>query len=694
MLASNALKTIKQSLRQNRHRNLCVLQGRFDWQVPLLLAVEGCSTIEQLMSEDIIVYSTKSEVAGNVDRNTFRQHLGKEYSTIVFVGDDIHPDMFAALAGTLKAGGFFYWLISDSFAKDHYAERFYQFFANHHGAVFVSEKNAARYTKEDRRFALSADLTFPYGAKSHEQAEAVEAIIHVSKGHRNRPFVLTADRGRGKSAALALAVAELFKGVDKQHDIVITAGNKLSIQGVFTLLNKKLPGSDWQNNHLRYKQHRIQFLPVDEIIRTKPDTTLMLIDEAAGIPLYLLSDIVASYSRLVFSSTLHGYEGAGRGFALKFDEILRQQKQQACWDTLTKPIRWQEHDPLESFVFDACLLNAELPVINDLVFSSSQLHFETLDKATLSRDESLLRQIFSLLVTAHYQTSADDLQLLLNNDNVRVFTLSKQGNYLAVALIIEEGSVSKEEKEGILAGKRRLKDQFVPQLLAAHAGIREAFDFSYWRIMRIAVHPSCQSKGLGSKLLVHIKSEALASSCDILATSFGINKKLLKFWHQNDFVTTRVGISKDKSSGEHSGLLLQPNSASSEAMVNQAQQDFLSNFSYLLLEEFNDFSPQLVQEILLSVTTEPISFIEPDKTNLTDFAFGNRQFDYCAHSIGKFVLSSVVVFKNTLSEEMIALCLMRWSKKRVIAQYGLVGKKALNEHLVDQAKLLMTTHFQ
>lgn len=688
------LTQIKSLLKQNRHRKLCVLQGSIDWQITTLLDAESCATINQLVSSNTLIHSEIDQISSNVDLKTFRQHLGKEYSAAVFIGDKVHPDMFAALAGTLKAGGIFYWLISDSFGQDNYAKRFYRFFKEHGGAIFISEGGTVQFPSVEVSAKPVNCEVMPYGALSAEQVNAVDSILRVASGHRNRPFVLTADRGRGKSAALALAVAQLFHDTDKQHQIIITASNKLSIQTAFELLHDKLPDSHWQNNSFSHKQHTLKFLPIDEIIRSKPDATLLLVDEAAGIPLYLLKRLLAFYSRSVFSSTLHGYEGAGRGFALKFNEILIQEKQQATWGTLTKPVRWNENDPLENFVFDACLLNAELPAQGDFDSPVNQLCFETLDREQLAGDENLLKQVFSLLVTAHYQTSADDLQLLLNNTLVKVMTLSSKGNYLAVALIIEEGDVTAEEKEGILAGKRRLKDQFIPQLLSAHAGIREAFDFSYWRIMRIAVHPSIQGEGLGSELLSRIRQKALALECDVLATSFGINKQLLKFWHQNGYITSRVGISKDKSSGEHSGVLLLPVTSSPNSMIKNIQQEFLSYFSYLLHDEFNEFSPQLVTDILRTITVDEIPTCDFDRENLSDFALGRRQFDYCAHSIGKFVLSSLVIKNTNVAEELVALCLMRWSKKRVIDHYGLQGKKALNQHLLCQAKALMATHFK
>ncbi len=76
------------------------------------------------------------------------------------------------------------------------------------------------------------------------------------------------------------------------------------------------------------------------ILADKPAADLLLVDEAAAIPLYLLNALFSHYHRLVFSSTLHGYEGAGRGFALKFNTVLADKKLLAKQLTLVEPIRW------------------------------------------------------------------------------------------------------------------------------------------------------------------------------------------------------------------------------------------------------------------------------------------------------------------------------------------------------------------
>jgi tRNA(Met) cytidine acetyltransferase len=182
---------------------------------------------------------------------------------------------------------------------------------------------------------------------------AIEAVEHVATGHRRRPLVLTSDRGRGKSAALGIGAAHLMRrGIER---IIVTAPRPDSAEQLFRHASRLLPGARSGRYSLSTDEAHLVFVAPDELVQTHPPADLLLVDEAAAIPTPMLERMLAQYSRIVFSTTVHGYEGTGRGFAVRFQQVLDHQTPGWRALRLHQPIRWAAQDPLERFVFRALL---------------------------------------------------------------------------------------------------------------------------------------------------------------------------------------------------------------------------------------------------------------------------------------------------------------------------------------------------
>ena len=140
-------------------------------------------------------------------------------------------------------------------------------------------------------------------------------------GHRKRPLVLTADRGRGKSSTLGIAAAQLL--VERHGlDIIVTAPSVKAIEPVFSHAIQRLEVIEVVNaTHIRHQGGSLRFVAPDDLLKSKPDCDLLLVDEAAAIPIPMLKSMVGIYHRMVFSTTVHGYEGSGRGFGIKLSLI-------------------------------------------------------------------------------------------------------------------------------------------------------------------------------------------------------------------------------------------------------------------------------------------------------------------------------------------------------------------------------------
>ena len=540
--------------------------------------------------------------------------------------------------------------------------------------------------------------------KTFEQQQAVVAIEKVATGHRKRPLVLTADRGRGKSSALAIAVAKrLSEDCNEQQNIIITAPHADAVNVFFHQLQISCPDGKPSNNKFTYQQHIVEFIAIDVLLRDKPTAHLLLVDEAAAIPVYLLSKLVNEYHRLVFSSTQHGYEGAGRGFAVKFKTILREKTPNFNQYHMHEPIRWAENDPLESFVFDSFLFESHLfestAVDHDKqldVIDNTSYQYQIIERQELFDNEVLLTQVFSVLVTAHYQTKPSDLKLLLNNPAVRLFVVTDNENLIAVALTLVEGSVIAEDVVDISQAKRRLKDQFLPQSLFLHNHCQQAFDYRYLRIMRIAVLPNFQQQKFGLKLLQYIYQYGKNHDIDMLGTSFGANESLLGFWTKAEYKIIRLGFSLDKASGEHSTLYINPLTPRAILLVGSFQRQFYRCFVHLLVQQYQHVSVKVITHIIEQWPKEYLPELTPfDEQVITDFITKKSLFDTCVFSlhlklVNELALHDVNKKNDSITTEiLIKRILQKHDNASICSVYALSGKKQINQIMVDGIKSLL-----
>lgn len=704
----------QQQAKALNERRLIVLVGDDKWAYSLLQTIHSANLDSNNTDEKSwLIYGDSELIKANVSTQRFRDKLGTESDVVVFTEQQLTVDAFAALSGTLVAGGILFLLINDMalVKQSNFFKRFFSLLKGYSEHVILEQ--AALFFPllkpiskvSDKRLINSVRATRPqaltYGCVTQEQVSAVEAITHVIKGKSKRPLVLTADRGRGKSSALAIACAQLLaaaKNENKLH-IIITAAALNSVHVFFSQLAESLPQGHQDGNRFVALYGFVEFVAVDQLLKLQPKASLVLVDEAAAIPVYLLEQLLCHHARLVFASTIHGYEGAGRGFTLKFQQALTASFPQ--WRSLhiNEPIRWRSGDPLEQLVFDTCLLNAELPSLcnprqnTPLAIKNTQLEFTHFTAEYLLANENLLRQVFAVLVTAHYQTKPSDVQMLLDNTQVQLVCLLStdegQKQVVAVALLINEGKFNKQgiteaEFNAINKSKRRLKNHFIPQSLLTQCGVEQAFDYHYIRVMRIAVHPQVQHQGLGSLFLSEITTFAKAQSADFLASSFGATKPLLFFWLTNGFKVGRIGFSKDKASGEQSALVLKSLSENSELVLAAINTEFYRCFDYLLVDEYKDLAPSLValiQQYCPQSSLPVLSLL--DNANVDAFAHGYRQYASCVFSLHLWLKQQLS--SQSLNDKVLSVLISRIMQKHSISDvcttYHFTGKKALEQFL-------------
>ena len=693
MIYLEIINRLQQQARINGQRRLLVCSGSAQWCRELVQTVEsGQVGISLYIGEGI------TSTLPVLPARQSKQWLGRELDFLVYdahCGFDV--DAFGAITGTLRAGGLMILLVPElsqwAFFNDpehkriqvypqnqqevtgYYLQRLAQQVSSSNAASVLCETGAYRESVWPGASHTENNILEP--CRTSQQSEAVAAVHKVVRGHRRRPLVLTADRGRGKSAALGIASGQLFnEGIGS---IIITAPSKVSAEVIFQHARNNC---DLDQTEL---DHRLVFISPDELIKHSPDTDLLLVDEAAAIPTPLLQTILTRYARIVFASTVHGYEGTGRGFAIRFRKILDKKTPQWRHMQIQQPIRWNVNDPLEAFVFKALLLNAA-PVNTSSLSELSREDYEyrRISSEQLISNESLLNELFGLLVLAHYQTRPFDLRHLLDGGNIEVSGLFQQGHLVATVLAAKEGEIEQSLVEPIWRGQRRVRGHLLPQSLSNHVGIADAVTLKGLRIIRIAVHPERQYQGLGRRLLSEIKRQAVNDCYDYLGTSFGATESLLRFWHHCQFKPVRVGITREAASGTHSVMMLQGLSILGQSLQIEAQERFREQFHWLLMDGLDDVEADIVTLMLrqsgYAQTYQQSVFEQRD---LLSYIEGQRQYDCCMASVKAWTMRWLANYSVTSEQQRLLVTKVLQNKdwKCVAESLQLSGRKQVQQRL-------------
>ncbi|KAG7473754.1 hypothetical protein MATL_G00099190 [Megalops atlanticus] len=390
--------------------------------------------------------------------------------------------------------------------------------------------------------------------KTLDQAKAVLKFIEaISEKTLRSTVALTAARGRGKSAALGLAIAGAV--AFGYSNIFVTSPSPDNLHTLFEFIFKGFDALQYQE-HLDYeiiqslnpefnkavvrvnifKEHRqtIQYIhPADSVKLGQAE--LLAIDEAAAIPLPLVKKLLGPY--LVFmSSTINGYEGTGRSLSLKLIQQLRQQSADSQQSlsaenkgtntarlatarslhevSLQESIRYAPGDPVEKWLNDLlCLDCLSIPRI----ISGCPLP-QTCDLYYVNRDtlfcyhkasEAFLQRLMALYVASHYKNSPNDLQMLSDAPAHHLFCLlppvpptqNSLPEVLAVIQVCLEGEISRQSIMNSLSRGKKASGDLIPWTISEQFQDPEFGSLSGGRVVRIAVNPDYQGMGYGSRAL-------------------------------------------------------------------------------------------------------------------------------------------------------------------------------------------------
>lgn len=272
---------------------------------------------------------------------------------------------------------------------------------------------------------------------------------------------------------------------------------------------------------------------------------LVIIDEAAAIPLPLVRNLLGPY--LVFmASTINGYEGTGRSLSLKLIQQLREStrpsltKDETALDSsiattsaskksiaghsntpktrtlreikLETPIRYGAGDKIEKWLNNLLCLDATISSKSAIAAAQGCPHPSTCELYYVSRDtlfsyhpasEMFLQRMMALYVASHYKNQPNDLQLMSDAPAHHLFVLlpplkddeSHLPEPLVVLQVALEGNISKAAiMEGLSRGLRAGGDM-IPWIVAQQFQESKFGLLSGARIVRIATHPDYANVG-------------------------------------------------------------------------------------------------------------------------------------------------------------------------------------------------------
>ncbi len=668
---------VQEAIQKNHRRMFILPEGNIYDIIPnfftLYIILRPALSLKVLFASSQNI-STFENIRLNLDPTIFQvtdikfsqlnEILGQTFDILVLdLTNQLKPNDLGILIETVRGGGIIFvltpnfeaWiknitifhktLITPPFSIDDINFRFTPFFIDslkkYKGIIIFdslnhkilegsySSQNPHPKTKVIQKTAPFKKLFYDLVATDDQRSFLNSLEFILQKDRKKRVLILTSDRGRGKSAILgigAVAISHiLVEKLNFSHvKILITAPNVENVEIFFQFAEKALKNLNYKIN-IRKKSIitdtiTIQYKDLLEVVNQK--SYLTIIDECASIPIPILFEILESSRNIIFSSTLHGYEGAGRGFSLLFRKEINQKKDLKISQVgLNVPIRYSLNDPIEQWLFDTLFLNAQPANLNsediaDVTNSNIIVKKIDLDKCFLGEEQDFFSDFAGIFVFAHYRNQPDDIVILSDSPHHEAWAIltKNQKHIVNVVQIAKEGNLSDSIIQEMLKGNQT-PGNILPWICITHYRIGDFAKLKGVRIVRIATHPDLFQKGLGSEMLTQIEKNYKDLEYDWVGTSFGLTPELLRFWETNGYKSIHLSSRMTPSTGEYSIVMIKPLSAESEKIVNLLCQEFKfkifewfrtiyynlpPNLAFNLLESTQKFEDPVIFEITLT----------------------------------------------------------------------------------------------
>mmetsp|Transcript_12214 Transcript_12214/g.22898 ORF Transcript_12214/g.22898 Transcript_12214/m.22898 type:complete len:1126 (-) Transcript_12214:90-3467(-) len=359
---------------------------------------------------------------------------------------------------------------------------------------------------------------------------------------------------------------------------------------------------------------------------------------------------------------------------------------------LTTPIRYGVKDPIESWLNKLlcldCGSSSDMKLVGGAPAPSDCELFHVDRDALFSfhtLSEAFLQKMMGLYTSAHYKNTPNDLQMLSDAPAHSVFVLLSPSadedsnslpDVLAVVQVALEGKISRKSVEAQLARGHRSAGDLIPWTISQQFGDSKFAQLSGARVVRVAVHPSIQGMGYGSRAiellyrfyngemlsltsnndeaeetestsddasesdsgddeasvkgiqgekvkprkqlppLLSPLTDVKAPRLDWIGTSFGLTPELHRFWRRAGMRMLYLRQTKNDLTGEHSAIMaraLPRRTGYDDAWLPAFVADTQRRIISLLCGPFRDMNIKLATSILEEFQSNSDKFLSDSK---------------------------------------------------------------------------------
>jgi tRNA(Met) cytidine acetyltransferase len=638
------------------------------------------------------------KLAKNVDIEVIRyedteEYLGTTYSTLIMdLTDSLKPNDVGRLVGIVEGGGviifitppldkwpqwrnlfreelavpqkpvprtvFVRWFIDNLLRGDGVS------IYDPDGDKILKIAEHPKKSPERERIVIPEDVKFPkevyQKAVTMDQVRVIRELERlIEKPRRRTSIVVISDRGRGKSSAIGIGIigliGELLK-VKNRVRVGVTARSLLSVEqlmkmAIETLEAIKIPYKVIKRGGriIEVKGERFSIEYWEPSTIPKLDLDVAIVDEAAGLPVNILWKIWESVDRSIFATTIHGYEGAGRGFTVRFLKRVKSDEKSSTYIVeMNEPIRYASGDPVEAWQFRTLLLDAEPEKLDESdleAIARGNLIYLKLEPEELFTDKGkdMLKSLFGIYVQAHYRNEPDDLGMIADAPHHSVRAMATpSGKIVGSAQLAEEGPVVSELQ--LILGAGKMPGNIIPDRIIKHYRVVDFARTVGWRIVRIAVHPEVQGRGIGSSFLRKIEEEAIERGYSWVGSGFGATEELLNFWLKNGYMPIHMSPERNPVSGEYTCIVVKPLSDSVKSLIEAVGERFRHRVLESMYDTYRDLEPEVARLLLkplscgLRVHVTSYGLDKVDLERILLYVRGIMTYEVCNDAVKELIM--------------------------------------------------------